>query len=503
MTLDKFFASGTFRFTIWFLLILLLKHNSLFEPPSWDSVMGGFPPAVYLVENGFDLLTLLQQDNWWLGGPNVHSLSLFTWVLAAVMALTRDPLATFLIVHLLTFALAAVSMVWLVSILRSFGVTTPATYLAALVLLLCPLVLVQTGRLYMEIPLMACHIGVARLLQLGYPNRAVVVALLAVMIKLTAAALAGALFLVMLSGLRSRPLATLARCAILALGVWLTFSLPTLLGVGERHPGNWGDPALLFSQLEARMDAIPDVSLIYLLSLAAVMVIPLQWWLLRGHTPPLVRPNLTAVFSLLVPILFAVGVIAGALRGNLFLPRYLVPVLPLVLAVVVLMFHVVLPRRIMSMLLGALMVYFALNYNGRFYPPNHSSFSVVERSHQYRAFNAVKVDVLETLTERPAGIPAFVTRELYYMNSSPYMGYANPVHEDVLPVFREPYRSRRLKQYPDKFTLVKASIIHGGRVIDRLVTEARASNDYAVDEEKFSNNGYTASAFFIVRQGGQ
>ena len=81
----------------WFVVILLVKHANLFEPPVWDSAMGVFPPAIYLFENNFDVRGLLQQANWVEGGPKVHSLSLLTWLIAVVQPSSwrRQPLTMF------------------------------------------------------------------------------------------------------------------------------------------------------------------------------------------------------------------------------------------------------------------------------------------------------------------------------------------------------------------------------------------------------------------------
>ena len=37
--------------------------------------MGVFSPAIFLYENNFDILSLIQEPDWWLGGANVHAFS--------------------------------------------------------------------------------------------------------------------------------------------------------------------------------------------------------------------------------------------------------------------------------------------------------------------------------------------------------------------------------------------------------------------------------------------
>jgi hypothetical protein len=144
---------------IWLAVIFALKAGSLFEPPVWDSAMGVFPPAIYLYETGFDIRDLLQQGNWWQGGPNVHSLSLFTWFLALVITLTQSATATFAIVHVTTFVLVAWSLVLFTRVLSDYGLTPRVVLASAVFLLLMPLVLVQVGYLYTESWVMALGIA--------------------------------------------------------------------------------------------------------------------------------------------------------------------------------------------------------------------------------------------------------------------------------------------------------------------------------------------------------
>ena len=492
-------GSGLLQFAGWFVLVLILKQDHWLSPPAWDSAMGVFPPAVFLLENGFDLALLMQQPDWWQGGPNVHSLSLFTWLVAATMALTRDPQVTLLALHGATYLLTALSLWWYSRLLGAMEIDPPTANLAALVLLLCPLVLVQAERLYTEIPLMACHVGSALLLCRNRQVAAALVALAALAIKMTAVALVAGLALVLLLGIRRNLKAGLAALVVLLLGSGLILLLPFLLGSVPAGAGGWGDPDLLMTHLALRLESIADITLVMKLALAAALFLPL-WWGFRGrgkhHYPAWLLP---AMLVLLVPVLFSAGVIVGAFRGNLFLPRYLVAVIPLAMASVVLLGRELLPRWVLLSGLSLCAIYFVLNHQGRYYPPNHDSFSVVERSHAYRAFNRVKARALDAIGKRQSSMPAYVTREIHYMNSSRYMGYADPVHAHVYGIFVEPHRSRSLDAYPARFMLVKGSRIHGGKVIDRLVAAARASPRYQVSEERFESAGFAASVFSIER----
>ena len=143
------------QFGLWFAAIGLLKWGVLFEPPVWDAAMGVFPPAIFLYESGFDIHALLQQGNWWQGGPNVHSLSLYTWLIAFVMHATNDPSATFAVLHGLTFAGVAAALVAFSRTLARDRLPDALIFSGTVLLLCLPLVLVQVGYLYTEIWVMA------------------------------------------------------------------------------------------------------------------------------------------------------------------------------------------------------------------------------------------------------------------------------------------------------------------------------------------------------------
>ena len=144
--------SGWARFSLVFLLILVLKWDTLLQPPVWDTAMGLFPPALTLVENDFDLVELLGMPGYQEGGPNAHSTSLVTFATAVVLWTSGGGTRGFLILHLLHFAGAALALLALFRLARSvFGGVTAV--LLCLSVLLHPIFSTQVGYLYMEMPL--------------------------------------------------------------------------------------------------------------------------------------------------------------------------------------------------------------------------------------------------------------------------------------------------------------------------------------------------------------
>ena len=130
------------------------------QTPVWDGSMSVFPAAITLAESGFDLGNLLDQPGYADGGPNVHSLSLVTWLTAAVIALVGDSPALFPVLHVIHFAIAAATMAGLLRFAQAvLGAWLGAA--ASLTVLLFPLVLTQAGYLYLEFPMLGVAVFAA------------------------------------------------------------------------------------------------------------------------------------------------------------------------------------------------------------------------------------------------------------------------------------------------------------------------------------------------------
>ena len=486
----------------WFAVVLLLKGRELVEPPVWDSAMRIFPAAIFLVENGFDVFELLQQQNWWQGGPNVHALSLMTWFVALILKITGDAQTTFVVLHILTFAGTAMALSCFFRLMQFYGFNTSVSFLATTAVLLFPVLLVQVGYMYTEIPVMVCSIYSVYFLGRGGNYSAVALAVIALFIKLTAVALALSLGLVLLVNIRQMPFKTLICCGILGLSAIVARRLPELMGQPELIRGGWGSPELLFHQLTLRMEAVPDLAGLIILALVAVpalLILRLSRQAYR-YTPVTEEITLSAYVCLLVPVAFSLAVIAGTFNQTLLLPRYLVPVIPFAIMSILLLLRETIHQRLIAILLVLCSVYFLWNFNGRLYPTNIDSFSVVERSHAYKDYNATKSRALAALKERSNGVPAYVTREIHYMNSHSMIGYVDPVIENVYPIFATPYSMKRLGDYPEHFFMLKASTIHGGKQIDQILKQAKSNGGYHIDEQLFEISGFKAWLYEVRKK---
>jgi hypothetical protein len=486
----------------WFAVVLLLKGRELVQPPVWDSAMGIFPAAIFLSENGFDVFELLQQKNWWQGGPNVHALSLMTWFVALILKITGDAQSTFVLLHIATFAGTAMALSCFFRLMQFYGFNTSVSFLATTAVLLFPVLLVQVGYIYTEIPVMVCSLYSVYFLSRGRIYGAVTLAIIALFIKLTAVALVFSLGLVLAVNIFQKPYKTLACCGVLGLSALVAWRLPELMGQPELMRGGWGSPELLFHQLSLRMEAVPDLAGLMILALIAVPVLLILRLTRQAYcyTPVTEEITLSAYVCLLVPIAFSVAVIVGSFNQTLLIPRYLVPVIPFAMMSILLLLRETIHQRLIAILLVLCSLYLLLNYSGRFYPTNTDSFSVVERSHAYKDYNATKSSALAALKKQSNGIPAYVTREIHYMNSHAMIGYVDPVIANVYPIFAEPYSMRGLGDYPEHFFMLKASTIHGGKQIDRILKQAQSTGSYHIKEQLFENSGFKAWLYEVRKK---
>ncbi len=160
-------------------------------------------------------------------------------------------------------------------------------------------------------------------------------------------------------------------------------------------------------------------------------------------------------------------------------------------------------ERVAFVLLVGACLFSAANYDGRFYAPDYSSFSVVERSHAYRDFHTVQVDAIRRLAAKPAGIPAFVGKEVDYMTSHRMMGYVDEPVVNTYPIYQLPHRRRTLDEFPDEFFLFRTNSGHGGAEMDRLVEAATASGTHYVRPLMFEREGFRYVFYWIRRAGAQ
>ncbi len=440
---------GWARFSLVFLLILVLKWDTLLQPPVWDTAMGLFPPAITLAENGFDLLELLAMPGYQEGGPNAHSTSLVTFVTAGVLWMTGGGPLAFLLLHLLHFAVAAIALVALFRLARpvlGFG----ATALLVVIALLHPTFSTQVGYLYMEVPLFLFAVLslVAWLERRFWP--AVLWATLAYATKETGIIVPATLAATTL--LEGRGLSDKARRVVQIVAppvLWTAvFALMGRIAVARAEDFSFL-PSLdavfggVGQYLARFLLNVPDL-LVFIAAFAVTAVFSVKpvFGALRAEPlePPLRTPEQTATLVLgytgvlIVLFMLLFMVVLPALAGfTVVLPRYYVMVLPFLLLWfghgVRLMIGDRLPSSVAVcfVLLGA---YFAINANGALYPldidtegPGNDP-ALTERSNAYRRLQALEVEAIHALEALPEGVPVYYGHYEHYLLHYPGLGYA-------------------------------------------------------------------------------
>jgi len=138
-----------------FLVFLCFLRFDVFRyRPYWDSIFGAFAQAIYLLENNFDLVSLLKEEPFVdVGGPKVYIISIFPFYLALLMKAFSDPEQFLYIVHLMGFVYASIALTVFFKILR-LSFDRELSVFGVILLLAQPLFLSQADAIYMEIWLM-------------------------------------------------------------------------------------------------------------------------------------------------------------------------------------------------------------------------------------------------------------------------------------------------------------------------------------------------------------
>ena len=442
--------SGWARFSLVFLLILVLKWDTLLQPPVWDTAMGLFPPALTLAENGFDLLELMGMPNYEEGGPNAHSTSPITLATAVVLWTSGGGTRAFLILHLLHFAGAALALLALFRLARPvFGGVT--TGLLCVSVLLHPVFLTQVGYLYMEMPLFLFTV----LALLAWTKRAfwpaVLWATLAYATKETGIIVPATLALTVL--LERRHLQDKGRrlAQIVVFPVLWTGGVALL---GRIAAGRSQDIAFLPSfdavfgglgQYLARfLLNVPDL-LVFIAAFFVTAVVfgrPILGALRSEPLDPsdrtrehreLLTLGYSGVLIVLFVVLFMVALPVAA-GFTVVLPRYYVMVLPFLLLWLgygmrrLLATRLTSPAAVGFVILSA---FFALNTSGALYPLDIDTEGpgndppLTERSGAYRRLLALEMDAIQALEALPAGVPVYYGHYEHYLLQYPGLGYSD------------------------------------------------------------------------------
>lgn len=483
------------QFIFWLALITVVKFQNLVERPVWDSATGVFPPAIFLIDNDFNYLELFKSGDWWQGGPNVDPLALLPLLIASTMKLASSVDQVFPILHMLTFAITALAITVFADVLKRYEIRKLTVFLSCFSIAFMPVIMVQVGFIYEEILVLAMSIVAWYFWCDGKRLATLLTCAVCIAFKLTGIVIA---LCILISLVLNRRLWNIRNAVFLftlfSLIVAAVF-LPTLLIGASDALQRWGYESYFLHALD-RLVHIPDLLVLIVtgVGVSLFMLVKYTFDLIAKKSSKcryLLQDDVERVaiteyeksgllVCYLMPLVFVAGVLYQLSNEMILLPRYVIPMIPFVIATMVVYLKVIRKQHIGVFLLCAFTLVSIVNHNGNLYLGEPTSFSIVERSHEYRKYHQLQTLMLKQLEERYADIPTYLTRELWYMGSSPRMGYTKSQLTNVRPIFRDDYRDLGIGKYPAEFVLVLSNYSHGGQEILRLIREAHTSDLFVV-----------------------
>lgn len=452
---------------VWGLLIAW-RWSMLASPPYWDSAMGLFVEANYLVESNFDYASLaLEQPRFSAGGPAIYVISIAPTLLALLMKCCPTPTAVFVVYRLVVLACATGMLLAIYDLAAPRGGRLGATALAAAIVT-TPLFNAQLDMLGMDLP-MAAAATVA--LWCACRERYLLATLAAVLsfaIKITGGpatlavivAAAGSLWLLHRGSQprqRSRRWIGLA-LALAALSVekavlnWKSSPAP------ETREQWSADFTAGWSSLQMLDFWAPDVGLLVAATFAGCGLASVVGLLQarRGARPPahsLLRGWGRAKVDFArtawrdyrhVPL--CLGIVLMTLLAMTLMytiPRYLtLAVALLYLAASSWLFYGRIGRSLATVGLWCVAGFNLLNLDGRYYSAigfEHRTGAFLERSREYLADHQANIALVRLLEREHSGAPIIAGAPWVHFLSMPRLGYvAQPLSGYSLNAFHRP-----------------------------------------------------------------
>lgn len=471
-------------FGVAFVALVIVKWSTLTEVPTWDSAMGLFPAATTLADSGFDIGSLIREPGYAAGGANVHSLSPVTWATALTLRLVPDTQDALIVLHLLHLAVAAGAA----TTAFRLGAVLYGKRLAALSTIAAfafPLILTQTGSLYLEVPLLAATLLAISAWVERKPLIAGTWATVATLIKGSGLIVVGALLLAVLLD-PEKSLRRPGRAALLLVAPAAAFLAN--LAIATSVPGGLNSTSAdIFGNLTSIggfLKAVPDL----LLLLGGFVVATA---LTRNRTGTQ-KQNLIRLSTITLTVSFVGFYLAFAAFGTAPLPRYYTQIVPFLMLGIVDVGH----RHFKTPLVaGVLMVatgFFAINRNGIFYPEvSNNNFAVAERSGEYIDLLALHRRGARSIEFLGAAEPVFYPLPYHFFVSHPAMGYVDGVPalgRSVMHV--APFNEGRLEDYPESFAMLYEFSWLGGQAIKSVWDQAVVDPTRVVTVHKLGSPPY-------------
>lgn len=504
-------------FVVSLVLILALKWPALVQPPVWDEAASVFPAAITLVRSGFDFGALAGLPGYAQGGPNCHAFSLVTWYTACVLALTGGGTLAWVILHAVQFVMGALFLTVLLLLARPL-VGAPVALVVAAAAFCQPMIGVQFGYMYLEVPMLALSTAAFLAYARGRYGVTAVLITLAVWCKETGVIAAGALILApLVEGPRWRP--AMRRAALLAVGPLAVMACNMLIFVPAAPPRALGVlQSITFTLRLTRntyLQYVPDVFLCAAGGLLlALVMLPAACRELGAGRPDAAaaaddeararrRTRFLAAATVVLFCGFHFIAVPIQVGDFAFLPRYLVQLLPFAF-----LLFAGGARRLFSeratVMTGLLVVgLFLANRSGWLYGyqkiPFDNAFGLAERSEEYLDAYLAQRDGVRALAALPPEVPLFYSLPEHYLLQYPEMGYApGPLAQGHCLFHEAPYNRPKLQDFPPQFYLFYFYPWLGGQQARHVAAQAQQSPDHRLEEVAVYRHGRYYSVIMRV-----
>jgi len=507
------------QITIAFFIVFILKWQVLNQPPVWDTAFSVFPAAITLSENGFDLISLLKMPVYMAGGPNVHANSIITIITAVTISLFGKTNFLFPILHIIHFIIAAIGLACFYRFcIPIFG--RRLSFLLTLTILVYPAFLTQAGYIYLEMPIFMFSILCLSAWEKGNFFRTIIFAVLATLCKdsgiIVAVTVAMAALLEPIS-YKQRVIRSLSIFALPAILVATSFFIIHLRAVENDYGSLFNRIyylAIFYRPYDVKryLFNTPDL-LICIILFAAIIPFKFRtFWhgltdanILSSRNPGSVAQRHVGLSVLFLICFFGFYYIALPVLGNskMVLIRYYTPAIPF-LFLTICWFCIAelrVNKRILSVLLTLILMFFCFNRYGLFYPDEvekfGNDFSIAERSAGYADLLFVQQESIRFIEKIAQNHTVFYGLPIHYLTKYPLMGYSSaPLVKGYCIVLDDRYRDAELKNLPSCFYMLRISPFLGYWDMQKILNKAFSNPDYSVVRIKlFSKGNYSSEIF--------
>lgn len=503
--INKLFQAPWILYAFFLLLVILLKWSFMAMPPVWDEAFSIFPAADFLVRHGFNYSLLLTQSGYHEGGPTAHALSLLTLVTAFILKITGGGKPAWVLLHLLQFLMVAGIGALLARIYATLFDRIPALLLS--VATLCyPLMMVQAGYMYIEVPLLFFTL----LAFYHYRKDRIWICslflLCACLTKASGVIGVGAMVLLMFLE-NTRPLRETARKAVIlatpsALGVLAQMSITGYSKSLSQTISSSADFQSIIDTIlrdnlliyQGYISHMPEMIIILAESILLSIFFLAQYFS-RNKKAGSEKSGIIIFNSLLILSFCVFHFIIFALiqkSDTHFLSRYLFYIIPSMFLMIYYPIDQAIKKTgVKALLLAAVTMVCVINRQGMLYPSiPYSSIAMAERSEEYINGYQVQRDYINLIehTIQP-NVPVYVNLPDYFLTQYAVSGYVSRPLPNVYFIGDVLQNKGRRFRYPDHFVLVYSYPWLGGETIQMMANHFAGNKYFSVQITGYFNKG--------------